>query len=427
MTLRRLAKALLLVALVALPAAAQQTVEVKFNLIPADAKVELLNENASWHALGTADQPLVFEVEKKSVFRFSADGYVPVEEPIMRESLLTNKAWPSHGSLELEPDSLLVVVVYYAKKYWWLGFLPFLYLGWRRRELSKDQRLQYLENLQVEAEMSRDEIMGQKLGPYRLTELIGKGGMAVVYLATREDDSEQVPLAVKILSAEDKEQAQGRFQREVKVCQKLIHPNIVALHDWGSQADLLYLVMEYLGGGSLSEVLAKKPAHEELFRLFDEILAGVEFAHKMGIAHRDLKPENIMLTSSGTPKIMDFGLAKGHYLETVTVTGTILGTPSYMSPEQISGEEPSPAMDQYALGVLGFRMFTGRLPFEGADMMSVITKHLIEEPPTPTALNPEVPQELSDIIIRMLAKKPEDRFRDLGTVRAALKLLEGSS
>ena len=119
----------------------------------------------------------------------------------------------------------------------------------------------------------------------------------------------------------------------------------------------------------------------------------------------------------------DFGLAKLQAIKTVTVTGAVMGTPAYMAPEQIQGHDPSPSMDQYALGVMAFQMFTGSLPFEAEDMMVVITKHLIEEPPNPRDRNQEIPQELADLIVRMMQKDPGDRFADLGEVRRALKAL----
>ena len=132
-----------------------------------------------------------------------------------------------------------------------------------------------------------------------------------------------------------------------------------------------------------------------------------------------------MLTKNGRVKIADFGLAKLQDIKTVTVTGTVMGTPTYMAPEQIRDQDPDPSMDQYALGVLGFYLFTGRLPFESEDIMAVITKHLMEDPPHPRTIKDDLPEALCEILLRMLKKEPKERFEDLGAVRRELGVARG--
>ena len=403
-----------------------ELVEVQFNCEPADCLVQMRNEKQEWDDLGLAESPLRFEAEKISLLRFSAPGYLPREETVARQSFNAG-TWPSSGSYQLEPDSFTKMKSYLAV----FGVLALLCapLGLLLRKFLKDkqatqERIAFLEKLQSEADKTRDSVLGQRLGKYLLTAFLGKGGMAAVYRGIAGKDlktGEQV--AVKVLSAVEQEQTIARFRREVQICQKLIHPNIVSLHDWGEDGELIYLVMELVEGGSLEDYVENGVSYQEAMRLFDETLAGMEFAHGQGVTHRDLKPDNIMLTKNGRVKIADFGLAKLQDIKTVTVTGTVMGTPAYMSPEQIRDQDPDPSMDQYALGVLGFYLFTGRLPFESDDIMAIITKHLMEDPPHPRTFKDELPEELCKILLRMLKKEPAERFADLGEVRRALNRL----
>jgi Protein kinase domain len=408
---------------------AQELRRIRFQVSPPNAQVEALNENLEWDRLENKDGIVTVDVSKYTLFRFSAPGYEPREEPIAIKALRAEgiARWPSSGTLELKPLPFTRFKLFLLR-FGWL-FLVALIVAVRVKKLrlqaaEKEQQVEYLEKLQKEAQQSKDTVLGQRIGKYLLTAFLGKGGMAVVYRGTAAKDGrtgEQV--AVKVLSADRDEQSILRFKREVKICQKLIHPNIVALHDWGEDGDLVYLAMELIEGGCLEDRLAEFSDVPKALLLFDQILAGTEFAHSQGVTHRDLKPDNILLTENGRPKITDFGLAKLQDIKTVTVTGAVMGTPAYMAPEQIQDEPPSPSMDQYSLGVLGYQLLTGHLPFEAQDMMAVITKHLIEEPPHPKTFNDALSDELCDLLLKMLEKDPNDRFTDLGEVRRALKAL----
>lgn len=404
----------------------QDIVTVKFNCTPSDAIVSSLNEQLEWEVLGRADQEISFDAQKFTLFLFSSEGYQDREEAIASVNFNSGK-WPQSGTLDLVPSTFTWLKLLFFR-FGWLLLLPIPLLRqvqkWRKEKAENEERLVFLENLQMEAKQTKDDVLGQRLGKYLLTSFLGQGGMAVVYSGLAGKDhktGEQV--AVKVLSAVAKDESIERFHREVKICQKLIHPNIVSIYDWGKDGELIYLAMELIQGGSLEERMKEGVDYREALRLFDEVLAGMEFAHAQGVTHRDLKPDNIMLTDSGRVKITDFGLAKLQTIKTVTVTGSVMGTPAYMAPEQIQGEDPSPSMDQYALGILAFELFTGRLPFDSTDMMAVITMHLIEEPPHPHTVKEDLPEPLCDLIIKMLQKDPGDRFADLTEVRAALKAL----
>lgn len=403
-----------------------RVVEVTFHCHPKNAVVEALNEELQWDRLGTADRPLVFNSKKYDNFRFSASGYEPREEIIESRNFHQGE-YPLGGEIALTPtlSTRAKRAALYLLLFTLLG-TPVV--GFVRRLKSEknlaQERLAELQELQTEAMITKDTVLGQRLGRYLLTAFLGKGGMAVVYRATDGPAPRTGNVvAVKVLSALEDEQTVERFRREVQISRKLIHPNIVALYDWGEQAGLIYLALELVEGGSLEDWMKRDLTLSEALRIFDEILAGVEFAHLQGVTHRDLKPDNILMTANGKPKVADFGLAKSLAIKTVTVSGAVMGTPGYMSPDQIQGHEPSPSMDQYSLGVMGFQLFTGKLPFESQDMMALITKHLLEPPPSPRDVRPDLPEELSEILLTMLAKEPSERFAELGAVRACLRPL----
>lgn len=399
-------------------------VRIKFHCEPKNAEVFARNERSNWDRLGKANEEIVFNSGKYDNFRFSAEGYETREE-IIESRNFDQGEYPVGGTLELRPTPV-TRAKHLALYTSWVILLsvPIAAFVWRLRKdsaLAKEQ-LADLQELQAEAMLSKDTVLGQRLGSYLLTAFLGKGGMAAVYRGTdgpapRTGNA----VAVKVLSSLDDDQSVERFRREVQICQKLIHPNIVALHDWGEEAGLIYLALELVEGGSLEDWMKNGLSLAESLRIFDEILAGMEFAHLQGVTHRDLKPDNILMTKGGKPKVADFGLAKSLAIKTVTVTGAVMGTPAYMSPEQIQGHDPAPSMDQYALGVLGFQLLSGRLPFEAQDMMKLITMHLMEEAPTLLSVRADLPPGLSEVVARMLNKDPESRFADLAAVRMALK------
>ena len=304
-----------------------ELVEVTFSCEPADCLVQMRNQKQEWDELGTADKPLKFEAEKISLFRFSAPGYLAREETVARQSFKAG-TWPSSGSYRLEPD-LTTRLKSYLSVFGLVALLAIPVGLMVRKQLKEkkaaQERIAFLEKLQSEADRTRDSVLGQRLGKYLLTAFLGKGGMAAVYRGIAGKDlktGEQV--AVKVLSAVEQEHSIARFRREVQICQKLIHPNIVSLHDWGEDGELIYLVMELVEGGSLEDYLENGVSYQEALRIFDEALAGMEFAHGQGVTHRDLKPDNIMLTKNGRVKIADFGLAKRQDIKTVTVTGKVV-------------------------------------------------------------------------------------------------------
>ncbi len=206
------------------------------------------------------------------------------------------------------------------------------------------------------------------------------------------------------------EEALARFRREAQAAGRLIHPNIVGVFDYGETNDLAYIVMEFVDGPPLKNLLDKQErfALPDIVRVMDDLLAGLQFSHDRGVVHRDIKPANVMLTSTGQAKIADFGIARIES-SSMTQAGTLLGTPAYMSPEQFMGQVVDSRTDIYSSGVMLYQLLTGDRPFEGG-LSAIMHKALNTEPPWPSQLSVTAPPAFDTVVKRAMAKRPEDRF-----------------
>jgi predicted Ser/Thr protein kinase len=250
-------------------------------------------------------------------------------------------------------------------------------------------------------------------GKYRIVRRLAKGGMGAVYLAERHHDAHKV--AVKILTEEFSRMPgiQGRFKREASATGRLEHPNIVSTLEMSKEENYTYIVMEYVDGGSLIDLLVreKKVAPVRAVEIMADVLAGLHHAHQHGVIHRDIKPANILLTSGGKAKVIDFGLAKDAEAQTIlTLSGNVVGTPAYMAPEQARGEGSGPAADIYSCGILMFLLLTGRKPFEGKSLVDTLNKQINDPLPSIRETSPEVPAALEEAVKKMCAKEPAKRF-----------------
>jgi eukaryotic-like serine/threonine-protein kinase len=259
-------------------------------------------------------------------------------------------------------------------------------------------------------------------GRYRIMRKLGSGGMADVYLAEDEELGRRV--AIKILNdrhAND-EQFVERFRREAKNAAGLSHPNIVSIYDRGEAEGTYYIAMEYLDGRSLKElVVARGPLPiSDAIEATRQVLGALRFAHRKGVVHRDIKPHNVMADADGRLKVTDFGIARAGVSQ-MTEAGSIIGTAQYLSPEQARGTAVDQRSDLYSIGVVLYEMLTGEVPFTGDTPVEIAMKHLSDTPRPPSLLRPEIPPDLDMVVLRALAKNPEDRFQTAEEMDAELQ------
>ncbi len=255
--------------------------------------------------------------------------------------------------------------------------------------------------------------MIDRIANCRIVEEIGSGGMAVIYKAVQESLNRTVAIkALKSSVAQDSQFA-IRFEREAKSVSSLQHENIIHVYDFHKQMGSLFIVMEFVEGIDLYDLLEKCPRlpSEVAAIIAMQVARALDYAHYRGIIHRDIKPANIMVAKSGGVKLMDFGIARDQAFDDLTETGTGLGTPSYMSPEQILGDKLDFRSDLFSLGVVLYQMVCGKKPFIEDEHKSVMHKIRLEKFPPPRRLNSEVPRELEKIIARCLQKRKQDRWR----------------
>lgn len=423
------------------PAQMLTNLRVKFNTTPRHVEVyQMLDDSATPSYLGRAGEEIRLPDQpagKRIRVKFGWHGYLDSQELLvpLRDAALA-PAFPSQPvSISLPPS----VRFSYEWSQRWLYLVPLALLAmlalpavgaYRRRSQGREelcQRARRLEELQVTGNEADPRLL-QKVGRYRLIKRLGTGGMAVVYRALPDESlDESGAVAIKLIRAEEAQSVEfrKRFAREVEVCSKLVHPNIVSVLDSGDHEGCLYLVMEVIPGDTLRKRLTPGGLPlKEAAKLLEAIFAAVHHAHTRGVVHRDLKPDNIMVTGAGRVVVMDFGLARRHDFSTVTATGSILGTPAYMAPEQIQGGSVEPSIDQYALGTMVYEMLTGRIPFDIQDPVQLILKHLTEQPQPPGKHRRGLPAGVDDVVLRMLEKDPRERFADVESAgRALLSLL----
>lgn len=266
------------------------------------------------------------------------------------------------------------------------------------------------------AEVTQDSLLD---GRYRILQRLGSGGMADVWLA--EDTHLQRRVALKVLHArfvQDREFVE-RFRREAEAAAGLQHPNVVSVFDRGDVDGTYYIAMQYLEGRSLKQLIDGGLSPEQAAGLIRQVLEGARFAHRNGVVHRDLKPQNVIVDGDGKATVTDFGIARAGVSE-ITQTGSVMGTPHYLSPEQAQGQDVTASSDLYSIGVMLYEALTGRVPFEGDSAVAVAMKQVSQAPQHPSTINPEVSPALDAVVMRALEKEPGQRFQSADAFIAAL-------
>ena len=263
----------------------------------------------------------------------------------------------------------------------------------------------------------------RRISSYTLLEPIGHGGMAVVYRARQETLDRTV--AVKLLSENLAASAEfmERFRREARTAANMNHPNVITVHDFGQDdRGVPYLVLEYIEGSTLADLMDAGLDDERIPDLLDQIAGGLDYAHARGVIHRDIKPGNVLMTEDGRAVLADFGLAwllEGAHL---TQAGGVIGTPEYMSPEQAAGEPIDHRSDVYALGVVLYEMLVGERPFIAETPIGVLLQHLQQPAPSILSVRPDLPKAVGNVLDRALAKDPAERFGSAGELARAFRL-----
>lgn len=291
---------------------------------------------------------------------------------------------------------------------------------------GEEQAISVTKTLQMPAsELERGTTFA---GRYEVIEQLGKGGMGRVYKVYDRKVKEVVALKLIRPEISADEKAIERFNTELRLARKISHKHVCRMYDLGEEGSSHFITMEYVPGEDLKRFIKRSgqlTVGKAVF-IARQICEGLAEAHQLGILHRDLKPQNIMIDSEGNTRIMDFGIARFLEGDGMTTQGALIGTPDYMSPEQAELEDVDQRSDIYALGVILFEMVTGRVPFEGKTPLSIAMKHKSQLPPDPRAINIQVPQELSRMILKCMEKEKEKRYQSAEDLLAALKnIVEG--
>jgi serine/threonine protein kinase len=277
------------------------------------------------------------------------------------------------------------------------------------------------------------EQIDKQIGKYRLEEKIGRGAMAEVFKAYHPNLDKHV--AIKILHSflAEKTDILNRFQREARHVAALNHNNIVKIHDFDVAGSLYYMVMEFIDGPTLKAQIKTYRAQGQLVAIPEavdiirQVGQALEYAHSHGVIHRDIKPANVMIEGGGRVILTDFGLAKILSGPQFTTTGALVGTPAYMSPEQGLGKPGDARSDIYSLGAMLYQLITGRFPFTAETPLAIVFKHINAPLPWPRTVNPDIPENLEKVIVKAMAKNPEERYQDVGQFLADVNALGDAS
>jgi serine/threonine protein kinase len=279
--------------------------------------------------------------------------------------------------------------------------------------------------------MGNEALIGKTIGRYQITEHLGRGGMAEVYKAYQPSLDRYVAIKLMHGFLADEKEFLTRFEREAKVVATLRHPNIVQVHDFDVDNGVYYMVMEFINGDTLKgrlqqlEEKGEWVSTDDAARIILAVGSALKYAHERGMVHRDVKPANVMITEDGQVILTDFGIAKIVTSSNLTASGAMVGTPSYMAPEQGMGQPGDERSDIYSLGVMLYQLMIGRLPYDADTPLAVVLKHINDPLPLPRSVKPDLSEPLERVILKSLAKNPADRYQKVGELMADLRAAMG--
>ncbi|MBT9584334.1 serine/threonine protein kinase [bacterium] len=391
--------------------------EVFFDIYPAHAVVRIPTDRAGWDNYPVGQKRLVTFPSKQFDMQIVAEGWKPLTIPLNQNQI--GQRWPPVGTQYLEPDSFSAQLQLLPR--WPLLVLLMIPLAVRRTRTAPAPA----PTPATAVEPPKSAKLPWELGPgcrvdgYIVQERLGEGASGVVYRVLERDSN--VDFALKLLKPQSNNFADSlpRFRREMKVLCQLKHPNIPYLADVGEFAGMSYLVMELLGPITLEDKLRPGPFPPERAKdVLCQLTRALAFCHLKGILHRDIKPENVIWGDNGQRvRLTDFGLARHNQASTLTQEGSIMGTPCYMAPEIVQGLGASEASDQYSLGCLAYQMVTGAPPFTAENPMVVLMNHIDKAPAPLTQVSPG----FAHAILKMLCKKPEERFPSMAQLLERLE------
>lgn len=266
------------------------------------------------------------------------------------------------------------------------------------------------------------DLIGQQIGRYEVLRQIGSGGMSTVYKATDTEMNRLVAIKLMASFLTKEEKFLTRFEREVELLTQFDHPNIVKVLDFGEYLGSPYIVMPFMSMGTLQDRLRGAPMKAtEVAKMMSEMSSALQYAHDKGIVHRDIKPSNILIDEKGNAMLSDFGFARWREASLSLTGSALVGTPSYMSPEQCLGEQVTPYSDQYSLGVVLYRVATGQLPFDGETPLAIALKQINEALPPPRSVNPKLPIEIANVLEKVLQKNPRERYASVAAFNGAFQ------